>query len=320
MASPACDDASSVAPMGTAADDLAGSAAEAPRSRALRGVVELDPSLGVEAADYGCIFVMGWRGERSAASPQMIAKLPTTPMPVPFELDARALMGAGTIGGQWTLVARLDGDADAPAQAGDIEGVTASLVSADDDEIRIRLSRRLGPGDERALTFGLTGHGADSQAPVSGVGSGLPGGHPPIDSMPAGHPPIDDVDQTASATDAGGPRIRGILSLADDFADLNGTASLFVIVRNSAEGQGMPTAVLKIDRPEFPLEIDIGTEHIPLQVDNKAAMLGGELYITARLDMDGGFMGAVGDIELAAPVPASTDKPFEGTLDTRRSE
>jgi hypothetical protein len=64
----------------------------------------------------------------------------------------------------------------------------------------------------------------------------------------------------------------------------------------------------------------MGVEHVPpIGVENPEDLLAGQLYLTARLDGDGSFMGEAGDIELAAPVPVTADqKPVKVVLDTRR--
>ena len=92
------------------------------------------------------------------------------------------------------------------------------------------------------------------------------------------------------------------------------------MLKDKALPRGMPRAVLMVDRPRFPLEFDIGVEHVPLNVENREDLLAGQLYLTARLDEDGNFMGEPGDIELAAPVPVTADsKPLDVLLDTRRT-
>ncbi len=279
-------------------------------SRSLRGSIDIDPIVGVGETPFACIYLMGWRDARQGP-PQLVRKLPAKPLPMSFSLDARHLASAGTIAGNWVLVARLDADGDAAAGVGDLQGTARRFVTADDPAVKIFLSDTLTADDVRPSTMGagldgVAGHGA---APV--------------------HPPIS-AEQLAAAKAAAlapklGPRIRGTLTLAEEHAALNGTRTLFVIIKDKAAPRGMPRAVLQVDKPQFPLKFDVGVEHVPLDVENKQDLLAGQLYLTARLDADGGFMGAPGDIELAAPLPVTAtedanQKPVSAELNTRRND
>ena len=76
--------------------------------------------------------------------------------------------------------------------------------------------------------------------------------------------------------------ISGRISIESD-ADVKGT--LFLIARRAEVRQGPPAAVRKFDGPTFPLDFDLGTEHL---------MMGGawpsEVWVEARLDSDGNAM------------------------------
>jgi hypothetical protein len=255
--------------------------------RALRGTIDIDPLLGLETGQHACVYLMGWRGLRQGP-PQIVRKLTTTKMPVSFSMDARDLAAAGTIAGDWILVARLDGDSDAAPEEGDLQGEARGFVTADGPPARIFLTKRLTVEDARHAKLIAEAVAA------------------------AGAPPATPVPKT-------GPRIKGTISLAEEFGDMNGTRTLFVILKDKALPRGMPRAVMMVNQPQFPVTFDMGVEHIPLEVDNKEDLLAGQLYLTARLDDDGSFMGAPGDIELAAPLPVTADgKPVKLVLDTRR--
>lgn len=265
-------------------------------ARGLRGSVDIDPLLGSEPGQHACLYLMGWRGIRQGP-PQLVRKLDRTTMPVPFALDARDLAAAGTITGNWILVARLDSDGDAAPGEGDLQGTAPGFVTADGPPVRIFLTEQLSAEDARHAKWLAQG----------------------TDTAPAAHGGMVAQDTPDAAASKTGPRFQGTITLAEDFADRNGTRTLFVMLKDKPLPRGMPRAVLKVDRPQFPLTFDIGVENVPLDVENREELLAGQMYLTARLDGDGNFMGAADDIELAAPVPVTADqKPVKLVLDTRR--
>ena len=281
LAAIGCSDSSDAA-ASTATNPPAVTQAPTP-GRALRGTIDIDPLLGVEAENHACLFLMGWRGIRQGP-PQIARKITNTSMPASFSMDARDLAAAGTIAGDWILVARLDGDGDASLGEGDLQGATTGFVTADGPPVQIFLTEELSAEDVR---------------------------HAQLLAAPATTPPPTDLKS--------GPRFKGTIELADEYADMNGTRTLFVILKDKPIPRGMPRAVMRLDKPQFPLTFDMGIEHIPLAVENPEDLLAGQLYLTVRLDEDGSFMGAPGDIELAEPTPVrANEKSIKVKLDTRR--
>ena len=335
LATPACSDSSSGGDAAAAADPHAGHnhppgahGQPAPASGVIRGTIELAESVAVDPGAFDCIFLMGWRGEREG-TPQLVRKLPGGVLPLRFELDARDLMGPGTLAGEWLLVARLDSDSDAEALRGDVEGVTLERAVRDGPTARIVLDRVLTAADERPLAMDAMSHGSDPSLGIEAPASdGLPAGHPPVapNTLPAGHPSIAGGSaggggSSSGAASAGGPRIKGTVTLAEEYAGLNGTRTLFLMVRNKPTTSGMPWVVHKVSNPTFPFTFDLGMEHIPLQVENKEDLLQGQLYLTIRLDSDGSIMKGAGDIELAEPLPVKADGvEVSAVLDTRREQ
>jgi hypothetical protein len=163
--------------------------------------------------------------------------------------------------------------------------------------VRIVLTRTLDAGDERALEVG-TSHGGEAPSRST----------PRPPTQPAGHPPMTTA--ATSAADLAGPRIRGIIQLPAGQTSKNGTGTLFLTVRSTDSGRGMPTAAVKVDNPVFPYHFDLGTENIPLNVDNKADMLQGQLYLNGSLDGDGNaFSKLAGDLYFdPVPVRAGADE------------
>jgi len=150
-------------------------------------------------------------------------------------------------------------------------------------------------------------HGADSDdthadgddhdhAGGDGDGDGHDGdehGHDEADGD--GH---DDDGGTADARPVPGPRFAGTVTLADEFAELDGQRTLFIVVK-ARKGPPMPRAVHRVDGARLPYTFDIGSEHVMLQTDNPEVMLQGDLVIYARLDADGTPMSGPDDVESA---------------------
>lgn len=270
----------------------AASAQAAPGSFA--GVVRLEAE--ADPADFAALLIMG-RRDPDAALPDMLVRLPASPLPRAFVLDARHMLAPGKVSGDWYLSARLDADGELLPARGDVEGSLGPV--------------RPGSGGlSLALDTLVT-------RTVAATEIQLPGGHPPLDepALPGNHPPLADTGASSAApTDASapaaplapepaahtqameqppredGPRLRGRLELADVHADRNGTGTLFLIVKSNRQARGMPRVAYRLDAPRFPLEFDLGAEHVPLQVENKADMLAGTLHLIARLDTDGNAM------------------------------
>lgn len=264
--------------------DAAGSEAAGP---ALRGSIDIDPLLGAGTRDHACLYLMGWRGIRQGP-PQLVRKFTDIKMPISFTLDLRDLAGGGTLSGDWILVARLDGDGEASPAAGDLQGTARGFVTAGGPPARIFLTDELNAEDARHAEWLASPTGA--------------------------------VEDPATPAPKTGPRFRGTITLSESFADQNGTRTLFVMLKDKTLPRGMPRAVLMVDRPQFPFTFDMGVENVPpIGVENPEDLLEGQLYLTARLDNDGSFMGQPGDIELSAPVPMTADQtPVKVALDTRR--
>lgn len=112
------------------------------------------------------------------------------------------------------------------------------------------------------------------------------------------------------------PRFRGTLDVSPELAERAAGGVLFLNIKQSPDARGMPRASLRLDRPSFPLRFDIGPEHVPLQVENKADVLLGELWFAARIDADGNAMTRGEDDLIHEPLPIRAgDPPITVTLD-----
>ena len=134
-------------------------------------------------------------------------------------------------------------------------------------------------GDERA-------DATVPQVPAQPAPAAIPAADEPASAAPA-----------AASADAASPRFRGEVRLAPEFAALDGRHTLYIMLRSPKTPGGMPLAVKKVELAAFPLAFDMGAEHVPLDVDNKAEMIAGEIRMVARLSVSGKLGGAAGDIE-----------------------
>ena len=253
---------------------------------ALHAIVQLDPALGVDPAAFACIFVMAWRD--ASGAPSLVQKFERPTFPLELELAPDGTHGTELSGG-YLITARLDADGDALAQPGDVQGSATQLVAAGSLPVTVVLNEWI-----RAETATAPA----GAAPVA-----------PAAADAAGQPPTSE--------ELAGPRFKGSVQLAPEFAALDGKHTLFVIVRPAAM-QGMPIAVKKFAAATFPLEFDLGMESVALDVDNKREILEGELKVYARLSLSGQPIGQPGDIE-AEGVVTSAGHPIELILSKPRT-
>ncbi len=119
-------------------------------------------------------------------------------------------------------------------------------------------------------------------------------GEPALDPSPT----RGNTGNTASAAEV----IRGRVELA---AGLEGAAPadalLFVIARRHGQVGGPPLAVVRVERPSFPVEFEIGQAQVMIP----SMRFEGEIALSARLDGDGNAMTKLpGDLagEIANPI------------------
>ena len=93
---------------------------------------------------------------------------------------------------------------------------------------------------------------------------------------------------------------------AIDTGSLPATAVLFVIARPVGVSAGPPLGVVRIDRPQFPVEITVDDRHAMLPQNQLSAQPG--LRIQARLSLSGNAATASGDWSSEA-TEVSTDDP-----------
>lgn len=298
--------------------------AAGPAPGVLRGTLELPAG---STARGECVYLVGRRSD-GPGIPELVKRLPAGPFPLAFEVTARDLAGPGTLRGTWRLVARLDRDGDAPAQRGEPLGRATVEVTVAGAEVHLLLDDAVTedspPLPELDLVQG--GHGA---AP------GLPAGHPMLGEAPldphAGHAhgpgehgdPAAAVDEHAGhghgpgehdasampqepAAAAASRRLPVSLELGAGAVPPPG-AVLFITVRTSAEGRGMPLAVRRVNAPTFPLTVELGMDDAPMPLDNLAELFARDLWLSASLDSDGNALSKTSTDLVAGPAPAAAE-------------
>jgi hypothetical protein len=250
-------------PPGPAAALPSGDPSVSPASLALR----FEAASETACEQNTTLFILGTRAGGDG-EPELRAQLPLQALPFTAQIDARSLLGAGSLRGQWTLEARLDFDGYDLARAGDLLGRAEVEIGADGGEATLVLSETISQDET-----------------------------------------LGDV-----------PRFIGTIELSSEFAFLDGTRTLFISLKQNPTERGMPRAAVQIPRARFPVSFDIGPDDVPLDVENKADMLQGELWLVARLDTDGdGISRQAGDIETDPLAVRSGPEPVHIMLDTRRS-
>lgn len=281
-----------------ASKEAATALASAGPTGALTGVIDLDPSLGVDPERYACVFLMARRDPRSLMA-DVIKKIDAPDFPLHFELTAldAAHLG-GTLAGSFQIVARLDSDGDAPASLGDVQGIAAQPATAGGAPVAILLNQM------------LTGSG---EAPAPGTSVTAPPSGGPLSGGPFAGAPVAPKFPPGQ-----GPRIRGRVTLGEEYSALDGRYTLWVGLRSVAGG-GMPMAVQRFDRAAFPVEFDLGAEHAPLQADDTHDILRGELKLFARLSLSGGASAQPGDLEAESVLVKGDAPPVALVLDRQRA-
>ncbi len=254
----------------------------------LRGTLQLDASLQVDPERFACVFIIAGRG----GAMEVADRLDQPHFPLEFALGEKGPHGSAPGPGDYRVQAWLDSDGDAEKRPGDVIGEAISPARPGGAPVLVVLDRVLTAAD-------LPAAAGAAPVPVAPFDGGAPAGGP-------------------TPEDLAGPRFRGTVELAPEFAELDGRHTLFIILRSPQTERGMPLAVRRVDSARFPLEFDVGAEDVPLDVDNKAEILGGQVKVTARLSVSGQAIGGAGDVE-SAPLVTGPGSGLLLRLDTRRS-
>jgi hypothetical protein len=217
-------------------------------------------------------------------------------LPLSRTLAANSAHGA-TLSGNYLVFARLDADGDANAPVGDVEGISAGMAAAGGPPVTVLLSRRVTVEDLAPAPPADAAPPAAPMAPFAGGGM-------------AEHAPTPE--------DLAGPRFKGRVELAPEFAALDGQHTLYIVLRSPTAG-GMPLAPKRIEHARFPIDFDIGTEAVALDVDNKTELLSGELKVYARLSLSGNPIGQPGDLESEAVITRAGPDPIVLTLNKKKA-
>jgi len=287
----------------------------------LSGVIELQPGLDVDAASFDCVYLLV---RKEPGGPlDYVRKLAAPKFPQAFTItEAHGMRAGAAMSGSYQIIARLDRDGDAAAQLGDVQGMAADLALPGGPPVRIVLNQVLtGSGEApRAATGAASPHAGLTIPPHAGAATSPHGsavapvaGASATAGATAGASAPASAGATAASAEAeppreAGPRFVGAVSLAPQFAGMDGSGTLFIIVRSATSG-GAPLAVIRRPAPHFPDSFDIGPEHVTLQgLDNKLEILQGEVKLYARLSQSGMATASPGDLE-SAPLILKADGP-----------
>ncbi|HZL99584.1 MAG TPA: hypothetical protein VFD43_04955, partial [Planctomycetota bacterium] len=138
----------------------------------------------------------------------------------------------------------------------------------------------------------------------------------PVEAAPA-HPLPSAAPIEPKFAPGEGPRIRGTVMLTPEVA-AQAVGHPVVLILRSAQGGGMPIAVLRIEDPSFPLGFDLGAEHAPLQADDTHALLRAENKLFARVSISGVLTGGPEDLESAPVLVRAGGPEVTLTIDHRR--
>jgi len=260
----------------------------------LQVVVQLDPTLGVDASAFKCLFL--WASNDPRGMPSVVDKVESPQLPVTRTLAPNSAHGTA-LSGDYQVFARLDADGDASPQVGDVEGIGTGMAAAGGPPVTVVLSRRIVAEDFAPQAQPDAAPPAAPTAPFAGGGT---------------------AQQAPSPEDLAGPRFKGRVELAPEYKALDGKYTLWIILRSPTAG-GMPLAPKKVERAQFPVEFDIGTEAVALDVDNKTELLSGELKVYARLSLSGNPIGQPGDLESEPVITRAGPDPIVLTLNKKKA-
>lgn len=122
---------------------------------------------------------------------------------------------------------------------------------------------------------------------------------------------------TKSSTKAVPGKLSGVVSIAPELAaSLKPTDVLYIIVRS--QQMGPPTAVKRIEKPNFPLEFVVGPEDAMIPSMAAGFSQGTALTVAARLSRTGNALPAAGDIE--GVYKENPAKPGQGGVNVQLSQ
>lgn len=229
-----------------------------PPKESVSGVIRLDASLPVQAWRTRTLFIIL---EREGGGPPLAAqRLVETRFPYRYVVTKDDAMIRGReFSGLVRVRARLDAD-----------GVPGALVRGD-FEGRAARPVRVGARNVDVV--------------IDEIGTAPP---PRAAKKPS---PKPAPPRRAEPPTGGGRTIRGVVRLAPALREkAGGKAALFIIARGRRPGP--PLAVLRIQKPRFPLEFTMSERDVMLQ----GAAFSGEVRLSARLDGDGKVGTQAGDI------------------------
>ncbi len=189
-------------------DNPHGAAADGPPAAGpLTGTITLDPSLHVDLSHFKCVFLIARRDPGKPAD--AVRKISPVSFPLKFELsNGDGTHGGGLADGEYVVTARLDSDGDAMAAEGDVQGVSPVMRPGGAPATIVL---------DQMVTAEMAA--AHAIAPMAGGGGGA--GAAPFAPFAGG------AASAPTPEDLAGPRFKGRVELAPEFAALAGKYPLF---------------------------------------------------------------------------------------------
>jgi hypothetical protein len=239
----------------------------------VEGVVEIDPSLAGKVERGDVLYVILRQAPAATGQPgALVAAMEARSFrfPYKFVVTAESARSASLFKGPMELSALVSKRGSATARTGDLVGAfPGNPVEPGRRGLVVKIND-VAKGDA-APDAAMAGDGADEH------------GH----EHDHGHPAHDGLTETGRAT------VEGVVDVSPELAALvDPNAPLFIFLR-SPSMPGPPLAMLKIDRPSFPVSFSLSKVNIIFDnLEFKPPMT-----LHARLSKSGSPVGQPGDLE-----------------------
>ncbi len=139
-------------------------------AKSIAGTVDLAPSVAAKVPAGAIVYVMA-KQQLSDRIPLAVFRAPAGAFPMKFTLDESNVMQQGMpFDGEFVLLARIDGDGNAGAQPGDLEGATPRAVKVGSRDVKVVVDSIVGGGGgSGAMTA------APAPTPIAGAKGAITG-------------------------------------------------------------------------------------------------------------------------------------------------
>ena len=255
-------------PAPSTAQNNAATSAPADATKSVAGTIDIAPALARSVDTNGVLYIVARNaGMPNQGPPVAVKKISQPKFPVSFTLSGNDVMMKGMpFLGPFDLYVRLDRDGNAMTKGPNdlVHSLASSNIQVGDQAVRILLDQAYVKGE---------------------IGSKSPQKTSNKEKAPSGGKGFSGAIELARSVNPGS-------SLE--------TGTVYIIVRAAGMPPvGPPLAVRKYSNPKFPLEFQIGPEHVMMQ----NMPFEGPFDVFARWDADGNAMTkAAGDLESSKPL------------------